>query len=48
MNPVRESSLNEMFYLADGYWPVVDVLSRMVLAIILSEVSTRVVEKRDF
>jgi ABC-type transport system involved in multi-copper enzyme maturation permease subunit len=48
MNPVRESSLNEVFFLANGCWPWVESLSRMVLAAILWEVSTRVVEKRDF
>jgi ABC-type transport system involved in multi-copper enzyme maturation permease subunit len=48
MNPVRESSLNAMFFLADGSWPWFDALSRMVLAIILWEVSTRIIQKRDF
>jgi ABC-type transport system involved in multi-copper enzyme maturation permease subunit len=48
MNPVRESSLNGAFFLAGGGWPVVDVLSRLALAIIFWECSTRILEKKDF
>ena len=48
MNPVPESTLNEMFFLANGRWPVEFVLSRIALAAVLWEASTRIVEKKDF
>lgn len=48
MNPVREANLNELFFLAPGSWPIADVVSRLVVAIILWETSIRLVEKRDF
>jgi ABC-2 type transport system permease protein len=48
MNPVPESTLNEMFFLANGRWPVEFVLSRIVLAVLLWEASIRIVEKKDF
>lgn len=48
MNPVRESSLNAMFFLQAVHWPWFDVLSRVLLATLLWEASTRITEKRDF